>query len=180
MPLYMPLGKKILERGVLGSVLLAYGIWLTVVVVVLDIAIAIFKDDALENWLQRTPFAKKPSSKPFTKAEKQQRAFEDTLAEFFGLKLPHFKHLDEELKNDHQLTQLQRQRQLCADKDERYTEAHEANNATYTEIDGDTDYQFNRRELERLDQQIQQHTQQVTDSVERYNVQQQQEFANAS
>ena len=139
-----------------------------------------FADDGLENWLQRTPFALKPEGNAFADVDDQQREFEDTIIELLGLRRPHLKKLERELNNDHILTQLKRQHQHHATKDQRYTQAHSAAQATEAEKVNDGDYLINRYELKRLAQQIDQRTQEITQHVEYYNARQQQEFADAS
>jgi len=125
------------------------------------------------DWLQRTQFAKKPEGKAFSKVKDQQKDFENTVNEIFGLKNIKFKELERELKNDHRLTQMQQKEQQVQNKINRDEHAHREGNASDSDIATDTHYQSNRRELARLRAQIQQRKQEITAYVKRYNAEQQ-------
>ena len=160
------LGAKVVGRLALSRFFFALSIWVSLGIMVIDIGIMLFADDALEDWLQRTPFAKKPEGTAFNTVEDQQAEFEDTIIELFGLPKP--KDLHWELSTDMQLREMQQRERSLHNKQKIW--------ASQPNIAANKQYQANQQRLEQLRAQINQRKQQITDAITRYNTQQQQQL----
>ena len=57
------------------------GIWVSVGVLVISVAIWYFSDDALESWCEESAFGRTPQSARFPTAEKQMKALDEALLE---------------------------------------------------------------------------------------------------
>jgi len=75
---------------------------------------------------------------------------------------------------------MKREYQLCEAKKQQYIQKHNTGKVSEAEIAADAQFQSNQYKIQRLNQQIKERTQEITEQVDTYNNQQQNRFANAS